>query len=376
MATCTFNKKRGRWIIRFYDQTGKRGWESMPKGTTAREARRRTREIEDAIETKTFKRPAQIPTFSEVADQWLDARTVQVRHTTLKQYRGHIENHLTPYFGNMKTNEITLEAVERFITQCTSHDMFANTLRKVLTTLGSIMSYAAHPKRCYASYNPAAYAENAPKTVKKEAEMATLEEVQAITEQMVNARDKLIILTAAITGMREGELFGLKWEDIQWKHSQIFIRRTYNHGRFYEPKSEKSKRKIDIPQELLHELKKWHLACPNSELDLVFPNGKGNPEDATNWIRRTWHPARRRAGIRHLTPHSLRHFSGSFLLDEGEGMGYVQDRLGHSSIQMTMNVYRHRMREYNQNAAEKLGKAFFRSDGCNMGATEEQGANR
>ncbi len=170
--------------------------------------------------------------------------------------------------------------------------------------------------------------------------------------------------------MREGELFGLQWEDIQWRDSQIFVRRTFNHGRFYEPKSERSKRKIDIPQELLHELKKWKLACPKGELDLVFPNTKGYPIIASCWLRQVWHPARRRAGIRHLTPHSLRHFSGSFLLDQGEGMGYVQDHLGHSSIDMTMDVYRHKIRKQNREAAKKLGRAFFASDGCNMGATE------
>jgi len=100
-----------------------------------------------------------------------------------------------------------------------------------------------------------------------------------------------------------------------------------------------------------------HLKCTL----LFIP--KGNPESATNWFRRAWHPVRRRAGIRHITPHSLRHFSGSFLLDQGEDMGYVQDHLGHSTIGMTMDVYRHKLKQRNQGAAEKLGKAFFeRSD--------------
>jgi integrase len=228
-----------------------------------------------------------------------------------------------------------------------------------MTTLGSIMQYASHTKRCYAPYNPVPFVENLPKKIKKEAEMASVDEALAIVDQMPDIRDKLIVLTAAIAGMREGELFGLKWDDIQWKDLQIFVRRTFNHGQFYEPKSEKSKRRIDVPPELLHEVKKWKLACPKGELDLVFPNNVGNPENASNWLRRVWHPARRRAGVRHLTPHSLRHFSGSFLLDQGEDMGYVQDRLGHATIGMTMDVYRHKIRKKNQRAAEKLGKAFF-----------------
>jgi integrase len=97
----------------------------------------------------------------------------------------------------------------------------------------------------------------------------------------------------------------------------------------------------------------------NPPLDLVFPNNLGNPESAANWLRCSWHPARRRGGVRHLTPHSLRHFSGSFLLDQGEDMGYVQDHLGHSTIGMTMDVYRHKLKKRNRRAAHKLGKAFF-----------------
>ena len=99
------------------------------------------------------------------------------------------------------------------------------------------MKYASHPRRSYALYNPVPYVENLPKRTKKEAEVATLEETKVIIDKMTNTRDKLIVLTAAITGMREGELFGLKWDDIQWKDAQIFVRRTYNHGRFYAPKS-------------------------------------------------------------------------------------------------------------------------------------------
>jgi integrase len=359
MATYKFNEKRQRWIIRYYDHNGQRGWVTMQKGASAKEARKRAREIEDSIEKKTFKRPTQIPTFQEVAAQWLKAKSVKIRHTTLNQYEGHVEKHLNPFFGNVKTNEVSLELVERFITQCGNAGMFVNTIRKVITTLSSIMKYAAHPKRCYAPYNPVPYVENLPKKIKKEAEMISFEETLPIIDQMNHSRDKLLVLTAAITGMREGELFGLQWNDLQWRDSQIFVRRTFNHGRFYEPKSERSKRKIDVPQELLLELKKWKLACPKGELDLVFPNNSGNPENANNWIRQVWHPARRRAGIRHLTPHSLRHFSGSFLLDQGEGMGYVQDHLGHSSIEMTMDVYRHKIKKQNREAAEKLGKVFF-----------------
>ncbi len=371
MATCKFSEKRKRYIIRFYDQTGRRGWETLAKGTSARDAKKRTREIEDLIEKRTFKRPTQIPTFKEVAAEWLQGKKVVVRHSTLRQYQGHINNHLNPFFGNVKASEVALPLLERFVSHLISSGMYANTVRKVLTTLGSIMNYAANPHRCYAPTNPVSYVQNKPKKLQKEAEMATLEEIQAITEKMENLRDRLIVKMAAMGGLRMGEVFGLAWGQIRWRDSQVYIRRTYTHGRFYEPKSERSKRMIDISQELLHEFKKWKLACPNSEQDLVFPNDSGQPGSYDNWLKRVWHPARRKAGVRHLTPHSLRHFSGSFLLDQGEGMGYVQDHLGHSTIEMTMNIYRHKIHQQNRGAAKKFGEAFY-GNGCKTGANEPE----
>lgn len=370
MAALKFNEKRQRWVIRYYDHTGERGWETMPKGTSSKDAKRRRREIEDCIEKKTFRRPTQIPTFGEVANQWLEARSSSVRSSTLAQYTGHIENHLNPFFGNVKCSEVDLDLVERFVSHKTNESMFPNTLQKVITTLGGIMRYASHPKRNYAPYDPTIHIENKPKKIKREAEMATQEEIAAIVNQMDQEKDRLIVLTMAIGGMREGEVFGLQWGDIQWKDAQVYVRRTFTHRRFYEPKTAKSRRVIDVPDELLHELKRWKLACPNSELDLVFPTRRGTPIIATNWLKRNWHPARRRAGVRSLTPHSLRHFSGSFLLDQGEDMGYVQDHLGHSDIGMTMNVYRHKIKKQNREAAEKLGRAFFGPNGCKKGANE------
>jgi integrase len=76
------------------------------------------------------------------------------------------------------------------------------------------------------------------------------------------------------------------WGDIDWTSGQILVRRTYNHGRFYAPKSKRSKRRVDLAPEMMTELKKWKLACPPSQHDLVFPSAKGTPMDATNLLRR------------------------------------------------------------------------------------------
>src|SRR4030042_5996392 len=101
------------------------------------------------------------------------------------------------------------------------------------------------------------------------------EDARALLDAAATQKDRALFMAAILTGMREGELLGLKWEDFDWRNGQVYVRRTYNHGRFYEPKTKTSRRKIDMAPELIQELKRWKIACPVGELDLVFPTEIG-----------------------------------------------------------------------------------------------------
>ena len=168
-------------------------------------------------------------------------------------------------------------------------------------------------------------------------------------------------MTAALTGMRQGELFGLKWTDIDWINNQIHVKRTYNHGKFYDPKSKTSKRRIDMAPELVAGLKKWRLACPKGELDLVFPNENGKPENQSNFLRRRFYPILMSVDLPRIRFHDLRHTYCALLLDQGENIKYIQRQMGHSSIKVTLDIYGHLMSDVNQEAAIKLGSKIFGS---------------
>ena len=359
-----FDEKRNRWIIRLYDHNKRRIFETQPEGTKVRDVKRRHRELEEAVEKKRYRRPREIPIFEKVATQWLEAKKANIRQNTYKGYRSHIDVHLVPFMGNVRCDQVDLGLVEKFITHLVDTGTHTNTIHKIKITLGTIMQYASHPMRRFAPENPVPYLENLPKKIKREAPCATAEEIQAIADKMKSQRDKLIVLTLANTGMRAGEVFGLKWKDIDFKAREIRVERTFNNGRFYPPKSAKAKRIIgDLPAELMRELKKWDLASGRRGADaLVFPNERNNPINQTNWLRRIWHSAREEAEVRDLTPHSIRHFHGSLLLDQGYDMGYVSDRLGHSGIQITMDIYRHKISKTKPAVADTLSHTFFRKD--------------
>ncbi len=158
-------------------------------------------------------------------------------------------------------------------------------------------------------------------------------------------------MLAIMSGARQGELLGAKWQDIDWGNSQFRIRRTFNNQRFFDVKTKGSKRNIDLGPNMISELRKWKLACLPNKLGLIFPNNAGNPMNHNNMVNRHFTPALKRAQIQKIRFHDLRHTKVSIMIEQGEDLKYIQSQLGHSSPTVTLNVYAHLMKPVNQEAA-------------------------
>ena len=112
---------------------------------------------------------------------------------------------------------------------------------------------------------------------------------------------------------------------------------------------------------MIKRLKKWKLACPPTELDLVFPNQSGNPLDHGHVLRKFFWPALEKAELPRVRFHDLRHTYASLLINQGENVKYIQKQLGHSKPSVTMDIYAHLMNEENPEAAKKLDGTIFES---------------
>ncbi len=156
------------------------------------------------------------------------------------------------------------------------------------------------------------------------------------------------------------------------KKSQIHIQRTFNNGAWYKPKSKASKRKIDLGPVTMAELKRWKLACPPNDLDLVFPDQSGQPIDHRRLPSGHYWPALKKAGIPKTKFHNLRHTFASLLIEQGENIKYIQTQLGHSNPTVTLDIYAHLMRPYNQASARKLENTIFGTTGSNLVAEKEK----
>ncbi len=265
------SKRRGRWVLDFYDQHGKRRWITLPEGTTKGKAKEELRAIEDQVNKKMFLPSAKVLLFSEVAREWIEHKKSKLRETTWEVYEGHVRNHFHD-LDRLKINRVTIATVEKFITDRQAQGMNIGTLRKILVTLGQILSYAVRHK--YLDHNPLREAERPRGQAQLQDDNEACQDLRILTPAQINAflaqvdepKYRTLFMLAVFSGARQGELLGLRWGDMDWENCQLAIQRTFNNGRLFTPKTQTSKRKIDLGPMVMKELKKWRLACPKNDL--------------------------------------------------------------------------------------------------------------
>jgi len=359
-------RKRGRWVVDFYDQNGKRREKWTPKGANKTQAKKLLREIEEQVYKGTFMPDLNIPLFSEVAQKWIEYKKPNLRASTWSVYEGHSRNHFHD-LDPLKINRINTATIEKFITDKQNSGMHILTLRKILVTLGQIMAYAVRHR--YIDYNPLRDAERprgqgAEKS--KKIRILTPIEINAFLNAVEDRKYRTLFKVSIFTGARQGEVFGLKWSDIEWQNKQIHIQRTFNNQAWYQPKSETSIRRIDLGPFMIAELKAWQKVCPTSNLDLIFPNEAGQAINHNNMVNRHFNPALKKVGIDKIRFHDLRHTYASLLIEQGENVKYIQSQLGHSSPTVTLNVYAHLMKPANQESACRLENTILGTNGDQM----------
>ena len=311
---------------------------------------------------------------------------------TLAAYRQHLKLHIEPYLGNVKLSQLSAPMVREFEDKLARGDMPDGAkpqprsramVRKVRTSLSSLLSDAY--ERGLVSHNVVReLRKNRRRGAERQAEkrqrrklkagvdIPTPEEIRAIAGA-AQGRWRPILLTAIFTGLRASELRGLRWEDVDFDKRELHVRqRADRYGKIGAPKSEHSERTVPLTPIVLNTLREWKgpravttdapPVCPKSEEGLVFPSSGGLIEHHKNIVERGLAPTMIAAGVtikrkgkdgeildrpKYTGLHAFRHFYASWCINRKEdgGLGLppkmVQERLGHSSITMTMDVYGH-----------------------------------
>jgi integrase len=350
-------KRRNRWTLDYRDQHGRRRLEVVHPNTRKAAEQMLVQRLAE-IGRGEYRPPREEKTFAELASAYESGHiATNIRESTAKDYRTNIRLHLAPYFGRTKLCAITPDAIERWRTWMRNREVRSRTINKSHTLLSAMLRFAIRYR--WASDNAAAalpklrIAPTQNPDAPEEGNMLRPEEVRSLLEH-ADERWRLAIKFAVSTGLRQGEQLGLQWGDIDWKSKQVHVRRQFSKGRFADVKTRQSRRRVGLSDELLSDLTRWRLACPKGEHELVFPADDGGPLNHGILLRSGFYPALRRAKLRHVRWHDLRHTFASLLIAADVHPKRIQALMGHSTIRITLDVYGHLMRDLDDGAAEKL----------------------
>ncbi len=345
--------RRGKnWYISFTFR-GKRVMRVV--GPSKREAERVLAERLEAVNKGTYRHLPKT-TFRAFAEKWLrEYCGTALKPSTLTGYRNWLQNHLIPFFGYMRLADITPENVQTYVSEKLDEgNLSPKSINNSLVPLKTMLTIAV--RWGYLRSNPARYVKKA-REEHQEMDFLTPDEARLFLEN-VSEEFYPFFLTAVMTGMRRGELLGLQWGDIDWENGTIQVRRSVWRGRFQTPKSKKSVRAIVMSDTLAHTLRKHMVrSAPNDE-EMVFASKAGTFLDGDNLIKREFLPAMRRAELRRIRFHDLRHTYAAILIAQGENVKFIQSQMGHASIQTTLDRYGHLMPETNASVGERLDQTL------------------
>jgi integrase len=324
----------------------------------------------------------------DVFDRWLthslEIRLLEgsLKRSTARGYRSMIEQHLRPAFGRYRSDRFTLGVVEEWraglAQQIAQGAVARKTYSNLKTLLHVIVDWARHRERRYLASDPLS---GLPRIALPRTKRRPHFEPDQVATILAAATppDDTIIKVAVFSGLRRGELFGVKWSDIDADSQcggRLHVRRTVNQGVIDTPKTEDSDRVVDIPQEVLDELEIYRLTHPPIGDGYIFRTRTGRPMDGDTWHHRRLVPLLKRLGLykKGLGLHSLgRHTYVSLLIAQGEDVGYIADQVGHSTTRLTQDLYRHVFNKTRQDAMRKLGAAIPRGIGHHRAETDATG---
>ena len=309
-------------------------------------------------------------TIKQGAEKLLEKKAGK-RFQTVAQLKRHIDKYINPALGELIMAKVTFEDIEA-AGEAWSATLAPVTVNKLYGTISAIYKVM---RRHGIKNNPMADVERKEKAAAELAEDAesgeirqvrtnevySAEELKKLIEKSESARDRALHMTACLTGMRHGELNGLQWPCVDFKAGVITVRRSLTErpknkgGSMLEPPKTKSGyRDIPISPELISELRRWKLACPPGELDLVFPNVLGGPASRKSNEKRLKRAMQAAELDLLLSMNNLRHSFASQHLAAGTAITEVSRMMGHASTDITLKVYSHWAKRETSTAASRL----------------------
>ncbi len=347
------------WVARY--------WEPVI-GTNGEPQRVRRSEILGSVEEIPTKRDAEIVLsnllrrlnsanynprscclFRDFVEEWKSQALPALKYATQTHYEYVINVHLLPVFGNVQLRLLSRESIQALLATKLK-DLSWRTVKHIRTTLGTILGTAE--VWGYIEDNPVRKTRLPRRGPRPEKQVLSPEQLRQLLDQLPEPSKSLVWLLA-LTGLRIGELLALRWQDLDLEVGLLRVRRTLYEGHFDEPKSRTSNRTVPLGPAGIAILRSRKPEAADHEA-LVFGSQKGTPLCRRNLSNRQLAPICKALGLPRITWHSLRHCNATLLDSVGTPLGTVQALLGHSSPEITREIYLHSLPAGARDAVEKV----------------------
>jgi len=307
-------------------------------GLTRSQAEARLR----ALMTQTVLPPSpERLTFHEVGQRYVQhlEDVMQRKRTTIQDYRIMLRLHLAPYFGSTYITKLTPRDIDAYIAHKRRSGLGVKTIINHLNFAHGVFAFAL--KRGLVTQNAVAMTDRPPSPpTDPDIRFLDREELEALlraaVDDVLGPTDRVLWITAAMTGLRQGELAALRWRDVDWSAGLIRVRRSYSRGQYTTPKSRRSSRAVPMADRAAGELERhFQGSAYVHDDDLVFCHPhSGRPYDASK-SRVRFKQALKRAGLRPLRFHDLRHTYGTRMAAAGAPLRTLQGWMGHRDYKTT-----------------------------------------
>jgi len=307
-------------------------------------------------------------TVGDYLKRWLKDVEDTVRRSTYEGYEYAVRPHIVPALGRIKLKDLTSAHLRSFYRDRLDSGRAPATVHKLHVVLHKALKAAVAdgliPRNAAAGLK-------LPRITREEIDPLTEEEARRLLETVRGDRLETLYVLALNTGMRQGELLALKWDDVDLERGVLRVRRTLTHANksfvLGEPKTKNSRRTIRLTTGAVNALR-MHLSRQLEEIEymgslyqpggLIFATETGTIINPSNLRNRSFKPLLKGAGLPPIRFHDLRHTCATLLLSNDVNAKVVSEMLGHSSIRITLDIYSHLMPDMQEKAAKALEKAL------------------
>jgi integrase len=299
--------------------------------------------------------PEPLPTLGDFAETWLDANRVRWKDSQVRTVTTNLNAHILPRLGAWRIDTIDRAKVLAFRSELAGNRQSSGSgrlsndrINHVMTTLDSMLAEAATR---WGLGNPCADLDRLPVEL-PDVHPLSLDEVRLF---LANVRSDFhdYFLVRFLTGLRTGEIDGLQWRYVDFRHQQIRVRETLVNGRLETPKNRHSRRDVDMSQAVAQALRRQY-EVTGKRGGYVFTWPDGRPLDYNTVNRRVWTPTLRYIGLAYRRAYETRHTAATLYLAAGENPEWIARQLGHANTEMLFQRYS----RYVPNLTRRDGTAF------------------